>query len=179
MDSGVHLLDLMIWWLGKPEEVIYEDDAMGGIDANCRLQCKFSQGFTGEMRLSRDCLVPNRYVIHGDKGWLSWDVNDAADKIQMGFEDSSFALDAQIHNIDSQNPLSLGQPSFNFEQSFISQLCNVIAAMDGKEPLAVPGEEAIKSLRIIESCYRHRTLMPMPWLSDSESIRAHQLSTQL
>ena len=179
LDIGVHLLDLMIWWLGNPTEVIYEDDAMGGIDVNCRLQCKFAQGFTGEVRLSRDCILPNRYVIQGTKGWLSWDVNDASDKIQMGFEDSSFALDAQIHDVETHNPLTLGKPSLNFEQSFTSQLCNVIAAIDGKEPLMVPGEQAIQSLRLIESCYRHRTLMPMPWLSASESKRAYQLSTQL
>jgi len=179
LDIGVHLLDLMIWWLGNPTEVIYEDDAMGGIDVNCRLKCKFAQGFTGEVRLSRDCILPNRYAIHGTKGWLSWDVNDASDKIQIGFKDSSFALDAQIHNVDTQNPFTLGKPSFNFEQSFTSQLCNVIAAIDSKEPLMVPGEQAIQSLRIIESCYRHRILMPMPWLSESESMRAHQLSTQL
>ncbi len=177
LDIGVHLLDLTIWWMGEPVEVIYEDDAMGGIDVNCRIQCKFERGFTGEVRLSRDCDLPNRYVIRGTKGWLCWDVNEA-DKIQMGVEGSRFAINVQLHEIDTQNIFpKLGQPSFNFEQSFASQICNVVAAMRGKESLIVPGEEGIRSLRTIESCYRHRNLMSMPWLGEAELTRAQQLSS--
>jgi predicted dehydrogenase len=178
-DIGVHLLDLMIWWFGNPTDVIYEDDTMGGIEVNCRLQCKFAQNFTGEVRLSRDCILPNSYLIKGTKGWLIWKVNDAPNQIQLGFEDSSFALDAQVHDVDTRNPFSLAEPSYNFEQSFTSQIYNLIAAKEGKESLMVPGKEGIKSLRIIESCYQNRTLMPMPWLSESELKNAYQLNAQI
>ena len=178
MDVGVHLLDLMIWWFGNPIEVIYEDDAMGGIEVNCRLQCKFQKGYTGKIRLSRDCILPNRYLIKGTKGWLNWNVNDAPNKIELGFEDSSFAINAQIHDVDAYNPFSTGEQSFNFEQSFTSQICNLIDATKGKESLMISGEEAIKSLKVIESCYQNRNLMPMPWLSASELKNAHQLNEQ-
>lgn len=30
-DTGVHTLDLVLWWLGEPDNLIYEDDAMGGL----------------------------------------------------------------------------------------------------------------------------------------------------
>jgi len=178
-DIGVHLLDLMIWWFGNPTEVIYEDDTMGGIEVNCRLQCKFGQDFTGEVRLSRDCVLPNSYLIHGTKGWLKWNVNDAPNQIQLGFDDFSFGIDARIYDVDSRNPFSPGEPSYNFEQSFTSQIHNLIAAKEGKEPLMVPGNEAIKSLRVIESCYKNRTLMPMPWLSESELKNAYQINAQI
>ena len=179
MDVGVHLLDLMIWWFGNPIEVIYEDDAMGGIEVNCRLQCKFEQGYIGKIRLSRDCILPNSYLIHGTKGWLNWNVNDAPNKIQLGFEDSSFAIDAQIHDVDILNPFNPGEQSFNFEQSFTSQICNLIAVIKGKESLMIPGEEALKSLKIIESCYKNRNLMQMPWLSASELKNARPLNEQI
>jgi len=178
-DIGVHLLDLMIWWFGNPTEVIYEDDTMGGIEVNCSLQCKFKENFTGEVRLSRDCILPNSYLIHGTKGWLKWDVNDAPNQIQLGLKDSSFAIDARIYDVDPQNPFSLGEASYNFEQSFTSQIYNLIAAKEGKEALMVPAEEAIKSLRVIESCYQNRTLMSMPWLSESELKNAHQINAQI
>jgi predicted dehydrogenase len=167
---------LMIWWFGNPIEVIYEDDAMGGIEVNCRVQCKFTQGYTGKIRLSRDCILPNSYLIQGTKGWLNWNVNDAPNKIQLGFKDSSFAIDAQIHDVDPRNSFSTGELAFNFEQSFTSQICNLIAAIKGKETLRIPGEEAIKSLKIIEYCYQNRTLMPMPWLNVSELKNAYQLN---
>ena len=179
LDVGVHLLDLMIWWFGNPAEVVYEDDAMGGIEVNCRLQCKFDMGFTGEVRLSRDCVLPNRYLIKGTKGWLVWNVNDAPNKIQIGLKDSRFSLDAQVHDVDPGNPFTPGEMSYNFEQSFTSQIYNVIAAIEGKEPLMIPGEEAIKSLKIIESCYQKKKLMPMPWLSESELKKAYQLNVQI
>lgn len=178
LDIGVHLLDLMVWWFGEPVALAYEDDAMGGIDVNCRLSCKFSQGFIGEVRLSRDCILPNRYFIQGTKGWLSWDVNEASE-VEMGFENGSFALKAQLHDFDYQNSLpTLRKPSYNFQQSFISQICNVVEAMREQVPLVVSGTEGIRSLRLIEYCYRHRTLMPMPWLSKPEFNRAQQLSSQ-
>lgn len=177
MDIGTHVLDLMLWWLGEPVEVLYEDDAMGGIEVNCRLQCHFANGATGAIRLSRDCVLPNRYVIQGTKGWLSWNVNEA-DGIQIGFADSQYALDARIHT--RQSPLfSLGQPSYTFHQSFTSQICNIVAAVRGVEPVRIPGEQGIQSLRLIDTCYRERTLLCMPWLDEWEQVQARQLNNAL
>lgn len=175
LDIGVHQLDLLLWWFGEPIEVQYEDDAMGGIDVNCRLQFQF-KGFTGTSRLSRDCALANQYVIRGSKGWLSWTVNEA-DNIQLGFADSDLALDTKLHYTDLQSTLPmLAQPAFNFGQSFIQQICNVIEAMRGKESLIVPAAEGIRSLRWIEHCYQNRSLMAMPWLGLDEVSRAQQLS---
>ncbi len=175
LDIGVHLLDLLIWWFGEPIEIHYEDDAMGGIDVNCRLRCQFA-GVTGTVRLSRDCELSNRYVIRGSKGWLSWNVNEA-DNIQLGLANSHLALDTKLHYVDRHAGLPrLAQPASNFEQSFTSQICNVIAAMQNKASLMVPASEGIQSLRWIEHCYQHRTLMAMPWLSPVEANRAQQLS---
>ena len=176
MDIGVHVLDLMIWWLGYPEAIDYEDDAMGGIEANCRLQCHFLRGTTGQIRLSRDCDLPNRYVIHGTKGWLSWEIHQA-NQIQLGFADAPFALTARTDVLLAEQPLPIvGQPGFNFEQSFTSQLANLVAAIQGREALVVSGEQGIQSLRLIEDCYRQRTLMPMPWMSEGELSSAQQLN---
>jgi predicted dehydrogenase len=176
LDLGVHLLDLLSWWWGQPVEVFYEDDAMGGMEANCRLKLTFAQGFSGEVRLSRDWSLPNRYVIQGTKGWLSWQVN-VAERLELGFHNTNFALNSQLHYTGQENALpTLGQPGFTFEQSFVSQLCNVVAAVQGSAPLVVPGEQALQSLKLIEYCYQHRTLMSMPWLSAQESLCAQQLS---
>jgi predicted dehydrogenase len=178
LDIGVHVLDLVTWWFGQPIEVRYEDDAMGGIEANCRIRLRFAQGFAGEVQLSRDWPLPNRHVIQCTKGWLSWNANEA-ESIQVGFYDADFALSSQLYENRLKTILpTLGQPAFNFQQSFVGQLRNVIAAIRGTEQLVVPGEQALQSLKLIEYCYRHRTLMPMPWLSQQEYARAQQLSKQ-
>jgi predicted dehydrogenase len=39
-DIGTHVLDLLAWWFGEPEALLYEDDAMGGVEANCRIRVR-------------------------------------------------------------------------------------------------------------------------------------------
>jgi hypothetical protein len=60
----------------------------------------------------------------------------------------------------------------------VSQLSNIIGAMNNTESLLVPASEGIKAVRLLEHCYRHRRLMPMPWLDQSEILRATELSRQ-
>jgi len=175
LDIGVHLLDLLIWWWGYPVGIRYEDDAMGGLEVNCRINLTFAEGFSGEVRLSRDWAQPNHYVIYCEKGWLSWKVNNASE-INMGLYDTKFALNGQLYEnkFNRQRP-SLGQPAYTFEQSFVAQLRNVVCTVRGIEEPAVPGQEGLESLKLIEYCYQHRSLMAMPWLGEAERSRVHQL----
>ena len=178
LDIGVHALDLMLWWLGEPIETVYQDDAMGGIEVNCRLRCTLPTGAVGEVRLSRDCALANRYTVRGTNGWLTWTVNQA-DGFELGFEKADHLLKAglyeAVHAVPHPEP---GKAARNFEQSFVSQLSNVIGAMNDTEPLLVPATEGIKAVRLMEHCYRHRELMSMPWLGTNEVLRGTELSKQ-
>lgn len=176
LDIGVHVLDLLVWWWGEPVAVHYEDDAMGGVEANCRLHLTFAQGHSGEVRLSRDWPLPNRYQIQCERGWLGWRVNEA-DKVQAGYDGAVYVFDGALHVASgSDQPVGLGKPAFTFKQSFVSQLLNVAAAVQGQaEPLA-PGVAGLQSLRLIEQCYQHRQLMAMPWLDADERAAARQFS---
>ena len=177
LDIGVHLLDLLIWWWGAPLAAEYEDDAMGGVEANCRLRLTFAPGFSGEVRLSRDWALPNRYVIQGTKGWIAWEVNEA-DGLVLGFAGTGVALNARLHADHWTTGMpSLGGVLATFEQSFANQLVNVAAAIRGTAPLAVPAAEALPSLAVIEDCYRRRTPMAMPWLGAAEAARAAELAS--
>lgn len=177
IDIGVHVLDLLIWWWGYPVEVFYEDDAMGGIEANCRIKLHFSQGFSGEVRISRDLWLPNRYFIQCTKGWLSWNANEA-DGIQMGLYGGGSSFNIQLHEDGRENGLpTLGGPSFNFQQSFVRQLRNVVSAIQGKEQLVISSEQGLQSLQLMEYCYRHRTLMTMPWMSETEYQQAQHFNS--
>ena len=167
MDIGAHALDLLIWWLGEPIETLYEDDAMGGVEANCRLRCRFGGGVSGEVRLSRDWDLANRYVLRGTRGAISWSVNEA-NRLELSLDSSPYTLNAQVE--ESR------QAAAHFERAFISQILNVLAAMRGEEPLQVHAADALPSLRLIEHCYANRSLMPMGWLDPSEVARATRLN---
>ena len=61
----------------------------------------------------------------------------------------------------------------------MKQLLNFVSATRGMEPVLVPGEEGIRSLRLIERCYANRKLIPMPWLSEPEQSKAQSLASGL
>jgi predicted dehydrogenase len=179
-DIGVHVLDLLTWWVGEPDEILYEDDAMGGVELNCRVHLKFPQGFTGEVRLSREFRLANTFAIQCEHGRIDWDI-DETNKIQIGLYDSRYSLAGSLYELNStdQDLASSDLTAADFRQSFVNQLKNLIAAVRGSEPLLVPGETGLASLKVIDSCYAQRSLMYMPWLGEQEILRARQLAGRL
>ena len=175
MDLGPHLLDLLLWWLGTPSQVAYADDAMGGVEANCRI-CLSYEGFAGEVRLSRDWYRPNRYVFEGTAGTLAWTVPEA-DRLDLTWHDTGYLSELILHDAVPEYPLRPGRPANNFEQSFVEQIRHAIAAARGARSSIVDGAEALASLRLIEHCYRHRKLLPLHWMGEAELRAAHELVT--
>lgn len=167
LDIGIHVLDLLIWWFGEPLKLTYADDSMGGIEVNCQIKAEFTDGLSGNIRLSRDCLLPNEYIIQGTKGGLRWEVNEA-NRLEIGLIDSSHSINAHLHDVEQENILKLGRSSDNFQQSFIRQIYHITKVLAGQETLMVSGVEGIRSLRLIDYCYHNRTLMTMPWLIKKE-----------
>ena len=53
VDFGAHVLDTITWWLGDVKVVAYEDDAYGGVEAECRIDLVSPGGATVEIELSR------------------------------------------------------------------------------------------------------------------------------
>ena len=178
-DIGVHILDLLTWWLGEQDEIIYEDDAMGGVELNCRIRLKFPQGFSGEVQLSREFRLQNVCVIQCRNGNINWDI-DESNQLRIGLHDSSYSLESQMHHVKSTDNglIAPGPIASDFHQCFVDQLKNVIGAIRGTESLAVPGEAGLASLRAIETCYSKRTLMHMPWLGDPDILRAQEIGDQ-
>lgn len=175
-DIGVYVVDQMLWWLGEPLSFVYEDDAMGGVEANCLLEVTYPKGISGTVRLSRDWQTRNRYEFVFDHARVSFH-GGHANHLQVSFEGVPFALDGELTQLaESPSGRSVELPTRTNAQSFTEQLRNVIAAMRGEQALRVPGEEGIRSLRFIADCYAQRTLMDMPWLTVDERRSAERLS---
>jgi predicted dehydrogenase len=119
------------------------------------------------VQLSRDWQLPNKYVIRCEKGWLAWKVGDA-NGVQIGAKGSSHTILGEI--------LEDRSSAANYAESFVAQLANCIEAITGDEKLVVPGEEGIRSLRLIEKCYQSRKLLAMPWLTEVEMASARELA---
>lgn len=157
-DLGVHVLDLVAHWFGDPTSVAYEDDAAGGLETNALVHLNHGD-FTGEVRLSRDWTTSNRYFIEFEKGWVGWRVGEA-NRIEMGFNGSSQSFNIQVcGSAENWGNPSPGDAGLTYHQAFTEQLAHFVRAIRGEEPLLVPGSEGIRSLRIIEECYKNRRAM--------------------
>ena len=166
LDIGTHCLDLLTWWIGAPDSLTYADDALGGIETNCNVRLKYD-GFTAEVRLSRDWALPNEYRLEGDLGSLHWTVNDP-EIVSMELHSASTEASTQF-----KRPKSGGQ---DFIEGFSDQVVDLVQSVrEGRRPL-VSAEAGRDVLSLIERCYASRRSMPMPWLSLAERDSAAFLS---
>ena len=175
-DVGVHVLDQLVLWLGEPNDYIYEDDAMEGLDVNARVSLTYPGGVKGIIRLSKDWENENYHTFNFDKGIVRWAVGDANGlQISMPGQDAMLSGNLKDYSINGKDVIE-GPVMRNDPQCFIEQLHNVIASMRGEETLHVPSREGIKSLRLIEQCYAQKRLIGMPWLTPREVEEASRLS---
>jgi len=177
IDVGVHALDLLHWWFGQPEDVFYQDDAMGGVEANCKLKLKYMNGVWGTLRLSRDTRVSNRYLFDCENGSINWTVPEIS-AVSLGFRGSEFTLEGKLCGTgDNRVTGNRSTHSLDMQQILVRQVNNVLRAMQGKEELAVSGAEALKSIALIERCYQTRALLEMNWLTESELSNARRIAS--
>lgn len=165
-DIGTHGLDLLLWWLGEPTSVVYEDDSMGGVEANCRVDLRFGDA-TATLRLSRDWARPNRYAITGADGWVVWEPG-APDHYEFGFTGSPFAAACSIQEVALGGDEPEWDPTaLTFEWAFVEQLRRAVSDEADSEP--VSGEESLATLALIDQCYSSRSAMSMPWMAPAGS----------
>lgn len=168
LDLGVHVLDLVVHWFGEPQEMSYVDDAMGGVEANCRIELSYSAGFKGTVQLSRDWKTSNLYVIEFERGTLKLRAGEA-EKVELQLHNSNFLLEGLLKDRpDSTSPTDAVSCASSFPEAFLVQLRDLIFAVRTAGHPTIPAEEGLRSLRLIEHCYQSRTLMEMPWLTPEE-----------
>ena len=176
-DVGTHVLDLLLWWFGETDTFTYEDDAVGGIEANARLNLKFKSGVAGSMRLSRDTTIPNGTRIRFERGSI-WFQGASAESVVIQLEGCAPAAKAILHAAPAAGAgieTGVGAASATYAQSFMAQITNLCRAIRHEEPLRVPGEQAVRGMELIERCYAARRVMPMPWLTPAEEAGVARL----
>jgi predicted dehydrogenase len=176
LDIGVHALDLVLHWFGDPEKIDYTDDAMGNIEANCELNLHFSGGLRGKVLLSRDWQTSNSYRFEFERGTVSFEGGDCQ-RVSLKLKNMPMQVEGVLH--ESRLPGHPPEPTITYPQAFAEQLRDVVDAVRMRHDARVTGEEGIRSLRLIEYCYAHRRLRPMPWLTTPEWQAACKLAGQV
>ena len=159
MDSGVHTLDLLQWWLGPIEVVEFFDDAAAsGVECDCIAELQ-AVGARGSLRMSRSVELPNVYRLQFERGWIEWDHDDGT---RFRFSSTGQTRDGQT--MDGQTTVEAevkcearwaGGGRFTF--ALAEQLRAFARACRGQSATGlVLAGEARKSVDIITNCYSKR-----------------------
>ena len=133
-DNGIHSLDFLLWCLGQPDQVQYEDDAMGGLESNLTIHTQFGQA-TSFYKLSRTRKLSNTIVIEG-----------AGHKAELEiFEKQTYKLDGKEVLVTETAP-DVGK----------EQLSNFLAAIEGKAELSCPVSGGVAVMELLEKCYAQK-----------------------
>lgn len=155
MNQGIHLLDLLIWFLGDPEvigasaatllrHVEVEDTAAftlrfpGGALAAVAATTTAAPGFPHELR------------IHGDAGAIGM-TGDAVTTWQVqGY--GGPAPEVALPGLVDAGPAT--DPRKVTADGHVKIVANLVAALNGQEPLIADGEEGRRSLKVVLDVYR-------------------------
>ena len=158
-DFGVHVLDLLLWWLGDWTDVEYRDDAQGGIESDCELLLALRSGatgaVTGTVEISRTRNLANTCLFEGERASLEVGIWEPDPSIRLLLADREVVLAGR-----ARRPEGSG---VDFLEAFVRQIDDFAAAVrDRREPF-VPGREGRRSQALIEECYARRQPLELPW----------------
>ena len=142
-DNGIHSMDFALWCMGKPKNVAYEDDNMGGLESNAQIYLTYSKGKV-DLYFSRTIELSNTIVVEGNGHKAKLDV----------FETRKMVLDGQ-NVVVGDSAVELGE----------EQLKNFVAAIEGKEQISCPAEGGLAVIELLEQCYAQRKehmIVPQP-----------------
>lgn len=160
-DTGVHLLDRVLWLFGGLTDIAYEDDAFGdGFESNARLSGLLDIGgrpvparfeFSWSHRLNRSIRVV------GERGTLE--------------ASTSNPKTLTLHRTSRGGPMEMQivcAKRWDSHSHYQAQLDDFIGAVRERRAPFVTAESALQALAVIETAYARRTPMAQPWLTRLE-----------
>ncbi|HWI38422.1 MAG TPA: Gfo/Idh/MocA family oxidoreductase [Burkholderiales bacterium] len=144
-DTGVHVVDLVCWWLGgEPKLVDYADDARGGTEAVARVKLAL-RGVEAHIHLSWLTKLRNAYRIAGAKATIEGGAYDWA----------SFTLAGRkVH----------ASRAWQGYEDFVGGLLdNFVQVIAGRAEPLVTAADVRPAIALIDQCYRQRKNLHEPW----------------
>ena len=153
IDFGVHILDLLGWWLGDLRVVDYSDDAAGGVETECALRLESATGASILVLLSRLRPLRDTFLVRCARGTLEIGVFEPA-VIRLTPNDGR-SLEGDVPDAEfAAAPL---------RTVFLRQLSDFVAAIRGGGDPLVPLKQGRRPVELAEHCYSVRTPLRRPW----------------
>lgn len=162
-DSGVHLLDRVLWLFGDLDEIDYEDDSFGGVETNARLRGvvrgEGGRRIPARMEFSWSHRLRRSIQAIGTKGTIEARVQ-APRMLTLRRKTQRGTIEMEVPCADAWDATS----------AYRAQLSDFIEAVRERRTPFVSAESAVKALAVIETAYARRKPMAQPWL---ERRRGH------
>jgi predicted dehydrogenase len=155
VDTGAHTLDSVLYLLGDFAEAEYFDDAEGGVDANCLINLRLKNGISGVVELSRTRRLRNTGIVRGERGSL--ELGLLGTQIKLSVANTPYVLSglarAATDPAEDQDTSGL----------LVLQLEDFVQSIQNRRPPVADGAAGRASIRLIETCYRNRAPLVLPW----------------
>jgi predicted dehydrogenase len=154
LDFGVHVLDLLLWWLGDMRVIAARDDSRGGIETEAELTFELTNGAPVVLELSRSRNLRDTVVIECERG-----------DVELGvFEPAVIRLTPRNSQVTAEGSV----PDHSFAAApmptvFGRQLAAFVSTIRGQPAPIVTGEEGRRVVSLVEACYGVRQTWRMPW----------------
>jgi predicted dehydrogenase len=154
-DTGTHILDLLLWWLGDFADIRYWDDRIAGVEANCYIEITTSLGVSGRVELSRTRNLENKINIVCQDGELEL---STLNPTQLTIHSSIFSGPLCASKVVPETEIRQLVPYF------AEQLSDFALAITKNRQPFVTGEEGMRNIAVIEHCIQNRQpLEVQPW----------------
>ena len=150
MDQGIHILDLLRWWLGPLRVTAFRDDAWGGVEANCWWRGRAEDGAEVELELSCTRALPNVCRFEGSRACMELEVDEPK-------------------RVRWEGPTAMGvrvepeQGAATFRALYRSQLAAFVRALRGGGVEGCAPADALATLDLVAESYRIRSPHLFKW----------------
>ncbi|MFJ3923393.1 NAD-dependent epimerase/dehydratase family protein [Streptomyces sp. NPDC090022] len=160
-DTGSHVFDTLLWWLGPEVEVVsYEDNALGGVETDSSAHLRFGSVdvFTDFSRL-RDLGIS--CTVTGTEATVTIGTDFPAGECTL-----ITAEGKELHRGDVE---AVAPAQDEWELLFTEQLANFAAACRGTAAVHSGPEDGVRVVELIQECYGEATRRPepQPWTTRS------------
>jgi len=158
LNEGIHSLDFLLWCFGKPVDVEYYDDSIGGIESNASMKLLFKDNSQAMFRISRTCSLSNTIVIKSAFKMVELDIYDM-NRIKVNNNDPETI---------SKNPNN-GLVDWTTIAKY--QIEDFLEAINNNKKPMCTMEEGANVVELVEHCYRIKRSRPLPEKAPIPGIR--------
>lgn len=163
-DTGSHVFDLLLWWLGPEVQVVdYVDNSLGGAETDARIFLQWRErGVEADVEFSRLRPLGTSCVVAGDRATATIGTDFPAGRCTLVRSDGTVTHDGDIRAVPPAQD--------KWEELFTEQLRNFTAAVRGEEEPYSTVVDGLRVVDLIDDCYHGpaHSVWRQPWVEPAE-----------